>query len=211
MSKSPNLSSYDCGSAVTLTASPDSCYDFTGWSGACSGTSSTCTLTMNENKSATANFAVKAYSLNITANNGTVSKSPSQSSYNCGTSVSLTATPNTGYNFDHWEGDLTGTQNPASVAMSKDMNITAIFVSGTYTVSGYVKDSANTGVSGVTLTFGNSGGSATTDSSGFYSKSVSKGWPGTVTPEKSGYSFTPQNRTYSNIAANQSEQNYTAA
>ncbi len=95
-------------------------------------------------------------------------------------------------------------------------NTIAVSGSGTeipisYTVSGYVKDSANTGVSGVTLNFSNSGGSATTDSSGFYSKSVSKGWSGTVTPEKSGYSFTPQNRSYSNVAANQSEQNYTAS
>jgi uncharacterized repeat protein (TIGR02543 family) len=213
VTKSPNQTSYDCGTTVLLTAEPDDCYDFVGWSGACSGTSSTCSLEMTADKSVTANFAAKKYSLSITAANGTVSKSPNQTSYDCGTTVLLTATPNTGYNFDHWEGDASGTQNTASITMTKDMNITAIFSAGTYTVSGYVKDSANKGLSGVILNFSGSGSgtSVSADSSGFYTKSVDKGWSGTVTPEKSGYSFTPQNRTYSNVTANQSEQNYTAA
>ncbi len=47
---------FPSGTAVTLTAVPNSDYTFSSWSGDCSGTSSTCTLTMNSNKSATANF-----------------------------------------------------------------------------------------------------------------------------------------------------------
>ncbi|MDM8522993.1 DUF1566 domain-containing protein [Desulfococcaceae bacterium HSG8] len=211
VTKSPDQSSYDCGTTVLLTAEPDDCYDFTGWSGACSGTSSTCSLTVDADKSVTANFSAKKYSLNITANNGSVSKSPDQSSYDCGTTVLLTATPDSGYNFDRWEGDTSGTQTTASLTMTKDMNITAIFSAGTYTVSGYVRDgNNNSGISGVTLDFSNSGGSATTDSSGFYTRPVSKGWSGTVTPDKSGYSFTPQNRSYSDVTADQSDQDYTA-
>ena len=77
------------------------------------------------------------------------------------------------------------------------------------TISGYVHDSSNNGISGVTLSFSNGGGSTTTNSSGYYSASVSYGWSGTVTPSKSGWTFSPSSRTYSNVTSNQSNQNYT--
>ncbi len=78
------------------------------------------------------------------------------------------------------------------------------------TISGYVRDSANNAISGVTLTFSNSGGTATTDTYGAYSKTVSYGWSGTVTPSKSGYTFNPASRSYSGVTLAQSNQNYTA-
>jgi len=71
-----------------------------------------------------------------------------------------------------------------------------------YTISG------NAGVSGATITY--TGGSTTSDASGNYSIFVSSGWSGTVTPSKSGYSFSPPNRSYSNVMADQTGQNYTA-
>ncbi len=46
---------YNSGASVTLTATANSCYAFTGWSGACSGTGS-CTVTVDAPKSAAANF-----------------------------------------------------------------------------------------------------------------------------------------------------------
>ena len=105
-----------------------------------------------------------------------------------------------------------------TVNSDKTGGINTISVSGagkevpiSYTISGYVMDSANAGISGVTLTFSNSGGTATTDSSGFYSKAFNAAWTGTVTPSKSGYSFSPANRSYSNVTTNQAIQNYTGA
>ncbi len=45
------------------------------------------------------------------------------------------------------------------------------------TVSGYVRNSSTAyGISGVTLTFSNGGGSAKSDSSGYYSKTMNSGW-----------------------------------
>lgn len=44
------------GTVVTLTAKPDPGAPWRGWSGACTGTSFTCTLTMNSDKSVTATF-----------------------------------------------------------------------------------------------------------------------------------------------------------
>jgi uncharacterized repeat protein (TIGR02543 family) len=48
--------SFASGASVTLTATPTGSSTFTGWSGACSGTSTTCTITMDTNKTVTANF-----------------------------------------------------------------------------------------------------------------------------------------------------------
>ncbi|MGH2984129.1 MAG: PKD domain-containing protein [Solirubrobacterales bacterium] len=49
--------SFDAGTLVTLTASPDASSTFSGWSGACSGTG-TCQVTMDQARSVTATFAV---------------------------------------------------------------------------------------------------------------------------------------------------------
>jgi uncharacterized repeat protein (TIGR02543 family) len=48
--------SYDSGTSVTLTETPASGYTFSGWGGACSGVSSTCTISMTEAKSVSASF-----------------------------------------------------------------------------------------------------------------------------------------------------------
>ncbi len=60
--------------------------------------------------------------------------------YTTGTTVQFAATPADGYQFDHWEGDASGTGTTASITMTKDMNVTAVFVSGVYTIFGYVRD-----------------------------------------------------------------------
>lgn len=49
--------SYASGTLVTLTASASSGARFTGWSGACTGTASTCTVTMSGARSVTATFS----------------------------------------------------------------------------------------------------------------------------------------------------------
>jgi|GEM_PF-5528932 len=99
--------------------------------------------------------------------------------------------------------DKTGGTNTASISGTGAVS--------NYTISGYVRDSGSSlvGLGGVVLTFSNSGGSATTDSSGYYSKTVNSGWSGTVTASKSGYSFTPPSLTYSNVLSDQNNQDYT--
>ena len=70
---------------------------------------------------------LNTYTLNVTATNGTVAKIPTQATYNHGTSVTLTATPNTGYIFSSWSGDAIGSANPLTVTMDGNKNITANF------------------------------------------------------------------------------------
>lgn len=53
---SPPGPSYSAGTVVTLTATPDAGYTFSGWSGACTGTG-TCSVTVSSNASVSATFA----------------------------------------------------------------------------------------------------------------------------------------------------------
>ncbi|NIM17582.1 MAG: hypothetical protein GTO45_36675 [Candidatus Aminicenantes bacterium] len=64
----------------------------------------------------------------------------------------------------------------------------------------------------VTLTSSNNEGTTTTstDKNGNYSHTVLYGWSGTITPSKSGYTFTPANRSYANVTANLHNQDFTA-
>jgi uncharacterized repeat protein (TIGR02543 family) len=52
----PSAASYASGTVVILTAIPDAGQPWVGWAGACSGTATTCTLTMTANMNVTANF-----------------------------------------------------------------------------------------------------------------------------------------------------------
>ncbi len=58
VSKNPNQATYTAGSQVTLTATVNSGYTFTSWSGDATGTTNPTSVTMNSNKSVTANFTV---------------------------------------------------------------------------------------------------------------------------------------------------------
>ena len=40
----------------------------------------------------------------------------------------MTATPAQGWIFDHWDGDLSGSANPATVTMTSNKNISAYFI-----------------------------------------------------------------------------------
>ena len=75
----------------------------------------------------------------------------------------------------------------------------------------FINITGNADVVGVTLSFTElTSRVATTDGSGNYSLSVRPGWSGIITPSRSGYVFSPVNRIYNNLAANQTAQDYTA-
>jgi uncharacterized repeat protein (TIGR02543 family) len=134
VAKSPNLSLYDSNTVVALTATPNAGYTFTGWSGDTTVSTNPLNVTVKKNRNITANFingTIPQYSITISATNGTVAKSPNQTSYDSNTVVALTATPNAGYTFTGWSGDTTGSTNPLSVPMKKNRNITANFITST--------------------------------------------------------------------------------
>ena len=123
-SVSSDIAGIDCGSdcqqdylqgtAVALTATPDPESIFAGWSGACSGQVTTCTVTMTQALQVGASFTAKPR-LNVSVTgtgSGRVSSTPGgiDCGNDCtelfvpGTSVSLTATPSDDSVFDGWVG-----------------------------------------------------------------------------------------------------------
>ena len=130
----PTNGTYDYGTVVGLTATPAAGYQFDGWSGDVSGATASVNVTMDADKTVTATFSLIEYTLTIVETNGTINVNPTPSNvinnsgtFADGTVVSLTAVPDSGYQFDGWSGDATGTTNPLSITMDADKTVTAIF------------------------------------------------------------------------------------
>lgn len=74
----------------------------------------------------------KTYSLSVSSEgNGSVSVSPSGTEFKEGTSVTLTATADSGYQFDAWKnssGSIVSTANPYSFSLNADTTLKASFV-----------------------------------------------------------------------------------
>lgn len=66
---------------------------------------------------------------------GSGSVSPGSGSYDEGTRVALTASPASGYIFDHWGGGASGTSTTVTITMNSNKSITAYFVQDTGTIN----------------------------------------------------------------------------
>ena len=97
VSKNPDLPFYSNGTSVTLTAIPATNYRFINWSGDLMGTENPKSITMNGNKSVTANFEFNTYTINtsVPGGNGTATANPAVVNY--GGSTTITLDPDTGY------------------------------------------------------------------------------------------------------------------
>jgi hypothetical protein len=111
--------SYPPGTVVSLAAVPDSVSSFAGWGGACSGSSPTCTFTILANTSVQAGFtALPTATLTVTrlgSGGGSVSGGSGidcgatcTRTYQLGTTVTLTAAPDSTSGFFGWFGPCTG-------------------------------------------------------------------------------------------------------
>jgi len=136
VTKNPEQASYNYGDVVELTAVPVDGWSFSSWSGSLSGSASPSSLTVTGDMSVTATFIQGGYSLMVsTVGSGSVAKVPDQASYHLGNSVELTATPAAGWSFSGWSGDLTGSTNPATLAIDADPSVTATFIRNEYSLT----------------------------------------------------------------------------
>ncbi len=123
------------GSSVSFNASPKGDYVFTGWSGSLSGTENPKTVTVTSDLNVIANFELKTYPLNVSIEGeGVVNERviSTKTDYSSGTIVELTATPASGWSFDHWEGDLSGSINPERITVLGDKSVKAVFTKNKY-------------------------------------------------------------------------------
>ena len=124
---------YQRGTVVEIIANPDPEYDILNWSGDASGTNQTLNLTMNAVQNVIANFEA-CYTLTATSNgNGSVTDSgdvcsTNSNKYKPQSLATLTASPDTSYQFDSWSGDLVSSDNPANITMSGNQTVAANFV-----------------------------------------------------------------------------------
>ena len=128
-----NSSSYNEGEILKLEAIPSENYSFDFWSGDLNSNQSLADLNVDSNKTVIANFSKKRFEVNITIEGqGKVSKrlikSGSKNDYSYGSVVEILASPDNGWSFVEWQGDIeNNTTNPVHINIDSEKNITAIF------------------------------------------------------------------------------------
>jgi formylglycine-generating enzyme required for sulfatase activity len=206
--------SFDADTVVSLGAIPFTGYQFSHWTGGVTdSTSATTTVRMTDNKTVTANFQKKTYNISgiISGVDGVIvdlsGSSTGSQTVNNGGSYSFTIehggtytiTPSkTGFQF------APSSKTFPDVTSNQTQNFTASVK--TVTLSGTIS-----GANGVTVTLtGDSSGTQLVNDGGTYSFTVAHGGIYSVTPTKTGYSFAPSGKTFTNVTVNQT-QNFTAS
>ena len=132
---------YPYGTGVTLTAAASTGSTFTGWSGACAGTSATCVVAVDRARAVTATFTAITPTLTVVRSGnggGAVTSTPAGIAcgatcghdYAYGTAVTLTATADAGDSFTGWSGDCAGAAATCTVTMTQARTVTAQFTAG---------------------------------------------------------------------------------
>ena len=128
-----NSSSYNEGEILKLEASPSENYSFDFWSGDFNSNKPIIDLNVDSDKTIIANFSKKRFDINIIIEGqGKVSKrlikSGSKNNYSYGSIVEILASPENGWTFVEWQGDIeNNTTNPIHINIDGEKNITAIF------------------------------------------------------------------------------------
>lgn len=136
VSANPNQITFNAGSSVTLTAVASANWEFQEWTGNLSGNVTPQTLIMNENKYVTGVFKRKAGpKVNLissvapaeAAADGCTVTPAGTNQYEINSNVILDAHAGTGWVWDKWTGNLTGTSKPSTLLMDAEKNVVANF------------------------------------------------------------------------------------
>lgn len=125
------------GSTQPISATPAFGWHFVNWSG--SGIANpllpSTTVTVDAEKTVTANFAINTYTLNYTAGpNGLLTGTASQTVDHASNGTAITAVPEVGYHFVDWSDG--NTANPRTdTNVTANLSVTANFAINTYSLS----------------------------------------------------------------------------
>ena len=139
---------YYYGQTATLRATANSGYEFVGWSDGSTESQHTVTVTGNATYKATFTQSGSTTYYTVTAyasptGSGSVTGT---GVFAAGSTTTLRATPNNGYNFERWNDG--NTQNPRTVTVNNNMSFTAYFTSDQYTLSTMVAPAGSGTVTG---------------------------------------------------------------
>jgi hypothetical protein len=130
--------SYSDGDHVNITATASTNWIFDHWilDNVSGGSANPLSVTMNEGHTLKAVFVEftppspteKTLTIGATTG-GTTDPAPGYHNYDTGSAITVTATPDTGYQFVQWEegGDLLSATNPINVVLNNNRSISAIF------------------------------------------------------------------------------------
>ncbi|MCJ7790595.1 MAG: putative Ig domain-containing protein, partial [Candidatus Atribacteria bacterium] len=123
--------SYDAGVTANITATPIGDYEFVNWTGASVGAanSATTTILMDGDKTVTANFALKKYTLTLLVNPAESGTVTGAGTYSSGATVTIIATVKNCYEFVNWTGDTVADANSANttIVMNSNKSVTVNF------------------------------------------------------------------------------------
>jgi hypothetical protein len=138
---------YNAGSTVAVTATANAGYVFASWTGCPSASGATCTFAnLAGNVSATANFTAR-YTVTTNASPAAGGSVGGGGTYNAGSTITLTATANPGYQLWSWTGCSSTTSTCTLSNLSANTTVTATFV-GTLGYTIYFGGDGTGGVTG---------------------------------------------------------------
>jgi uncharacterized protein (TIGR02145 family) len=120
---------YDENTPVQLQATPSEGWRFVEWDGDVTGTQNPMMIRMTRDFTVVAKFEKRDYELTITTEGeGSVLEEViTGRGYPFQTMVRLTAQAASGWQFDSWEGALTGTENPQHITITTAVTVKALF------------------------------------------------------------------------------------
>lgn len=137
--RTPLQGEYTRGTTVTLEAVAETGWKFSHWQGDRSSENATIVLDMNSNIHLVAVFERKMYDLSLhVQGEGWIDKDITHlpgHTYPYETRIRLTAIPEKGWEFSHWEGDAHGSNHSIYITLDEDKDITAVFQREEYSLS----------------------------------------------------------------------------
>ncbi|MGL1902854.1 MAG: glycoside hydrolase family 3 C-terminal domain-containing protein [Fibrobacterales bacterium] len=126
---SPIQSDYLEGTLVSLHASAAIGSRFIEWQGALTSTLVDAQLRMDSDQEVTAIFEpIPTYTITTASTgSGTISLSPTGGTYNEGTTVTITAEPDTYWQLDSWGGALSGSTLSQTITIGNNLEVSALF------------------------------------------------------------------------------------
>ena len=132
----PWTGTFECGTVLSLAASPCDCWEFDGWTGDLSGSAETAEVTVSQDLAIGASFGEINYSVTVAGVgsgrvtvNGTTQPLPWSGEFTCGSEIVLEAVPDDCWTFEGWGGDMGAAASAGGLVMDGDKEVVANFVS----------------------------------------------------------------------------------